>query len=156
MCLIPVASIDRAALNIRTFIDQTKITKDGSHQDSAVRVPELLRDVEWHGQPVSGVHTLDGVQGGLVICAARGWTWCDIIVFIFELSSPSPKNQVTKSPQSGPTQVPISSKTQLLPRNLLTIRKIRNRKDQTPNIQVYREHENVFFSHSIRPDRPPV
>ena len=45
---------------------------DSSHQDSAVRVSELLGDVEGQGQAVPGVHTLDGVQGRLVIDPARG------------------------------------------------------------------------------------
>ena len=126
MCLIPVASIDRAALNIRTFYRSIKNQKDGYYQNSAVRVPELLRDVEWHGQPVSGVHTLDGVKGRLVVCAARGWTWCDIMALFLMV-----RHQV---------QVLISSKTKLLPRrnSMTIIRQIQNGKDQEPNACVQR------------------
>ena len=52
-----------------------------SYQNSAVRVSELLGDVEGHGQAISGVYTLQGVQWRLVIRAARGWTtW--VVIFL--------------------------------------------------------------------------
>ena len=51
------------------FLAKAKII---SHNNSAVRISELLGNVQRHRQPVSGVNTLDGVEGGLMVDPSRG------------------------------------------------------------------------------------